>query len=445
MPDKGGAWLSPWLPLLDVDTLKRCMEFRPAPLTGLADLPIASATTRLDKAMKTVFFPTAQCVEFAWMVVQRVIENLVENYPSFETYKDAIYSGEPNLPMETIPMLLTGHAGIGKSALGDAILRAVKASGSAVVDVDNLSIGLRPLVQIRIQMATTAKSMLHQIGASGTDVIALLEAARQLLYRDCTGLMLPDEFQFHGQSSGATAAVTKLLYAFSYLGPLWCYIANFSLGWRLLKRSPEDRQRLLIDPVIMQPEDPESTDWIETVSSLISVAPEFFKIDLKTDGPELGLNCGGQKRALRRLLAIAYMLQSGKSKRSMVVVTMDSIKEAKKHNQFEQFRTDIHEIYRRAAARTSKKDNLSCPFSQAPSITQAFQAAAQRARTQQVADKQIDAAMTGGERDAVQWIQQNLNQGSGRNADRRGKKGKTQQAANQYAENTKAFAQEFLK
>ena len=104
MPDKGGAWLSPWLPLLDVDTLKRCMEFRPAPLTGLADLPIASATTRLDKAMKTVFFPTAQCVEFAWMVVQRVIENLVENYPSFETYKDAIYSGEPNLPMETIPM-----------------------------------------------------------------------------------------------------------------------------------------------------------------------------------------------------------------------------------------------------------------------------------------------------------------------------------------------------
>ncbi len=58
--------------------------------------------------------------------------------------------------------------------------------------------------------------------------------------------------------------VTDILLTLARIGLPMIYLANYSLLHKLMGRNQEDTQRLLIQPRVMQPDDPAGPDWRHT-------------------------------------------------------------------------------------------------------------------------------------------------------------------------------------
>ena len=165
---------------------------------------------------------------------------------------------------------------------------------------------------------------------------------------------------------GESAAVTKLLLAFTHLGPPTTFVANFSLIHRLLKRKQEDQERLLSDVILMQPETTDSQKLIERVQQYVVVADGKLDINPQSAAERLDFMSGGSGRAMRELVVMgARMKWTDSRKGTREVVTIADLEAAYRSQQFAMLRENSRLLLQQRLSRSPvdpKRLDLWCPM-----------------------------------------------------------------------------------
>jgi hypothetical protein len=328
-------------------------------------------------------------------------------YEDESKFLSGIYAKSPPLSGFAPPLLFTGLAGTGKTEIGKALLRILLDEGLVAVGQEHSPFSLRKPWHVTIHAKAGPLDALKRLSNCEKGSSDLVERCRKIAFRDGVPLLLADEFQFATGSTSANARLTQMLLSLGYIGIPWVYNANFTLVRRLLKRPEEDRQRILSDWIILQPDSPSSLDWQETLSTQKSVAPDMLVFDPIKDAAELHEFTAGRKRATKELLVRAFRAEHPKRG----VVDMAAIRRTYHSNHYASFREESEILATQAVTNRPDKNrpDLWCPLPLSSGTTVEFAEAAKEKRNARVADAEIRSALNSDEREALQGIERENN------------------------------------
>lgn len=332
---------------------------RAKPIADLNSLPIEEACKRLREGLEAVFYPNEQCIDLLILFIESAYAHARLVYADERMFLEAIYSGLPPLPQFSQPIILTGHSGIGKSALIAALhLLFSQALNHRCGDT---TWHLKASWEFALNAVASIKDLLLTVVKSES-LSDMLKSARRNAYRDGICFMSLDEQQFASLSSNANARLTQMLFAAAYLGLPWVAALNFSAVRKLMKRPPEDQQRLLSHPIVMLPDLPDGDDWSNMVALQFEVAPEIFSSALAREAPLIHGLCAGQKRAEIDLLVHAYRIARQSRSSAQAAIEISDLEAAYRSPAYTVHRIEIDEIHNRAITGEAKADSLSCPI-----------------------------------------------------------------------------------
>lgn len=95
-------------------------------ILSLAGKSPTIACEELESAWEQIYLPSDQHLGILRELVYRAWRNALHRFPSARAYEDAIYARSPLLPIEPEIWGLTGLAGVGKSSLICALVRAIQ-------------------------------------------------------------------------------------------------------------------------------------------------------------------------------------------------------------------------------------------------------------------------------------------------------------------------------
>ena len=158
-------------------------------------------------------------------------------------------------------------------------------------------------------------------------------------------MIFVDEFQFITKSDQANSLAMSLLLQLISLGPRVVYVANFSLARRMRRRRPEDRHRVLPDPLELLPDASDSADFRNYIVELTRVAPDDFKFEVSEVTGLLHRYTFGIKRAVVELMVGAWA--HAKSNRGgRADVTESDVKAAYASSGYLAHRNDVEALWR---------------------------------------------------------------------------------------------------
>jgi len=362
---------NPWVDRFELSAsdseLKNQLYHSGPPLTQLRALSVEHASRKLEGALKQIVVPSAQMITTVRQLAACARAFAELRYPNQRKYLEHVYSGEPNSPFngldETLfrPVCLTGLAGVGKSQILSAFQKLMFRSEKLPIPSHahvplvtswhlqvHAGTGLRQLVKPFFKAAKKDES------AGG---LAIKVAAREALIQGVS-LITADELQFQSQST-ANTQIAKLLLQLSRLGPPLIYACNYSLVHRLMRRPNEERQRLLANPLVIEPETDQSEDWTALINELLNIAVEFSAIDSQKTASLMHSYTFGIKRSAVLLLCIAYgkmRLRKGKS------VDADDLTSAYLSSEYTTTRQDVELLKAFVIGGKHIKEDLFCPF-----------------------------------------------------------------------------------
>lgn len=400
---QSNPWAKRFEPLLDKKVIKHRARVVVPPLLGLCDVSTETACSRLTKALESVFHPTTQCVNVLHRFVDMAYAHCANLYGDEGKFLSGIYAKNPPLSEFAPPLLFSGLAGTGKTEIGKALPRILSEEGRVTVGQEHSPFALKMPWHVTIHAKAGPLDALKILANFEHGSSDLVERCRKIAFRDGVPLLLADEFQFATGSTSANARVTQMLLSLSYIGIPWVYNANFTLVRRLLKRPEEDRQRILSDWIILQPDPPVSEDWQETLSTQKSVAPDILVFDPIEDAAELHEFTAGRKRATKELFVRTLRAEhSGNG-----VVDMAAIRRTYHSNHYASFREESEILANQAITNRPDKlrPDLWCPLPLSSGTTVEFAEASKEKRNERVADAEIRSALNGDERDALHGIE----------------------------------------
>lgn len=405
--------VSPWVghfeSLLNTETIRQRAAVTISPITGLASMPLELAYARLEHALKTIFYPTTQCVSVLERLVGIAYSHCVAVYPNSRAFLRGVYASEVPLEEFLSPICLTGLAGIGKTEILKAFGRLHAPNDSVLTDPDHPLFAIRGSQLITVKARNSPKDVLRCLAQGEGTPSELINSGRKLVYRDGLAMLLTDELQFATGSENANARVAQMLLSLGYLGIPFVYAANFSLISRLQRRPGEEQHRLLSDPIVLVPDRATSADWQNTLAAQRSVAPEIFIFDPIVDAEQLHAYCGGRKRAIAKLLLLAFRDQYPRGG----FVDREAIRRAYLSTEYAGYREETEILATQAIqfrAHPKRKD-LWCPIPLTGTVATAFLETAVAARQEFVAEAELTAALTREEKRAAK-ARQGLSIGS---------------------------------
>lgn len=396
-------WARQFESLLCRKALKKAAERYPEPLIDLWRFPAILAEEKLRKCLESIFFPSEQCLDLLeeWVGEAHAYASLT--YSDTLNFCAAVQSGSPPIPEWSDISILTGPAGVGKTAVSEALHR-VLARETSFATPDGTCWPLKLAWYVKFRDIKTENGFWKRLGSPYTATHHNVFYARRLAYRLGICRLDLDEMQFYTQSKDANTNITKLLMAVGNLGLPTNVVGNYSLIRRLMKRDSPDQQRLLSAVKVMMPDDPESEDWAMFLSCQKRAVPAVIDIDAKRDGPTINLLSGGQKRAEIRLLLIAYSNKRKASRDPNVTISLADIQRAYDSAQFQFHRDEIEEIARRAITNVSKDDDLSCPIKLPETQLQQFKRRAEQERDSRVARREIVDALSNEDKESLKAL-----------------------------------------
>lgn len=406
MDSASTPWAERFEKLLDAEAIRKGVAVGVPPLVGLNRLPTELATKQLETALKTVFFPTSQCVTVLQRFVGVAYAHCRVTYPSLKAFMAGVYAEEVPLEKFSAPICLTGLGGTGKTELIRAFIRLQGMDSAVEADDKHPPFPLNVAWLVTILARSTPKDVLVRLSNKAASPSELVEVCRKLAFRDGVPFLCADEFQFATGSSSANARVTQMLYCLAYIGIPFVYVANFSLLRRLQKRPEEDQQRLLSDPIVLLPEACGSEDWVMTLRSQQSVAPDVLLFDPVNDAKNLHTFTAGRKRAMVRLAMIAFRTEH----RRGGVVDFDALRRAYHSEQFARYREESEILASQLIRNAPDKirNDLWCPIPLPKGAEEKFLDTTLLARRDQVAEFELRSALTGKERRSAEEIERTI-------------------------------------
>ena len=106
-------WTARFEPLLDKATIKQRALVTVPEVKGISSMSTELACAQLENALKTVFYPTTQCVDILHRFVDLAYAHCVTTYSDDKKFLMNVYAKDSPLPEFYPAILLTGLAGTG--------------------------------------------------------------------------------------------------------------------------------------------------------------------------------------------------------------------------------------------------------------------------------------------------------------------------------------------
>lgn len=362
---------TPWLeglePLLDEEAIYE-RAFRGArPLSFTAEQPVEQKVRLLESALKEIYVPTPGGCQLILMLVGRLYAALIERYSDIDNYKSKVYEPPKNDEDENY-ICLTGLAGVGKTSLLAAFERVIPAPrlvhlSDSLPDVQ-INLIRRLKIKSKASDSQVYLALANKLFAQGKKKLGQNEARDHIvpwLFNTGVVMVAVDEMQFFTQSKTANTKVTKLLMSLGGMAPVLVMAMNYSLVRRLLNRPQEERDRLLADCHILEPDRPEADSWQRLIAECVNVLPDTFNLDPPSCSIELHRLTAGLPRMLRQLLLCAYRYTAKAYEGS---VNMSAIREAYRSQAFSTQRANVEALVSLSVSKSkhNNRSDLICPF-----------------------------------------------------------------------------------
>lgn len=314
------VWTERFVLALSDEQLDQAIEVPAIPL-NLRAFSVEAGAEILRSRFGQIFTSSPQTRGVIRRLVDIGFAHASSNFVSADAYVRGLYEQNPWQPNPASAVCLTGLAGVGKTAIVRALEKLL--GGPFLVDVPgHTDIPLLPgwflTMKDGAQLIELLKPFVRSFKPEGSPdleagskklkipIPTLLKLARRLAWRDAACLLVVDEFQFITAGDGANARATTVLLQLFGLGPRLVFVANFSLVHKLKRRNQEDRDRLLLRPIIVHPERCSSLSWIRLIAECKRVDPEVFAFDVNATEGLLHRFTFGIKRFVVELLVAAF-------------------------------------------------------------------------------------------------------------------------------------------
>jgi hypothetical protein len=214
--------------------------------------------------------------------------------------------------------------------------------------------------------------------------------------------------QFLTMSGSANTLIAQALLAFSFVRTPFMVVANYSLGHKLKRRPPEDRQRFLGNVKILLPDGPEENDWLEVLDEYEHAVPGVFAFKFRDEAKPLWSLSAGVNRELVSLLVLAYCQARA---RGATTVSWEDVDRAYVQADFSDSRADIEALIMQGIGSQDLKESLRCPFPIPLSTSQEYDIHLKAVRAAKVANAALEASMSQSERGAKEFVEKLLNSG----------------------------------
>lgn len=386
-------WVTRFTELMNLEVIRERVEVRPEPILNIRHMSHEEACRRVEDGLKRVFYPSVECLEILLKWVTLAWAHSLQMYENHHVFLEGVYRHESPLPEFYFPWCLTGLAGVGKSALVQALERLMP-TPTTITAADGTNFPLVSYRAITVRALGTPKDILAQLSQREAGVRKLSELVRRVAYRDGWSLILQDEFQFATQSDRASTRVTQMILIMCYLGLPSVYVANFSLLHKLFSRNKEERDRLLGRFQFLHPDDHNGNDERMLLRWYRDVAPDVFVFDAEQDREAIHNLTASVKRHVIALLTIGFAMAFAEGGSVDYAV----LEKAYKSRAYATFRDDVEALPRLYGPFRNRRKDLWCPI-EAVALPSEDQYA-QRQRQMRVDEKALDCSMTVQERKA---------------------------------------------
>lgn len=264
----------------------------------------------LKQRLQAMFLPGEQTLDIAEFLISVAHAHSHIYYSNAKAFMTDCY--EKHVPLaEYVPAIgITGLAGVGKSALANAIHRCLEGEVQVTLpghEPITLKTSWMLTMPSRLSPAALMKTFLDQDGGHSfkANTLSLRNRCRRQAFQRGMSLLSMDETQFQSFSARANSAITSVLISTCGLGIPNVFYMNFSLAHSLWKRPQQDRQRLLSRHFTLLPDPVDSEDWRAFLTAVRNVAPTVFDIDVDRDAESLHFRTAGLKRLVIELLLLA--------------------------------------------------------------------------------------------------------------------------------------------
>ncbi|WP_156970026.1 hypothetical protein [Arenimonas malthae] len=341
------------------DELRSLLTVDATKIENLSALGPTEAQSRLETALKQVVVPTSQMVSGMKYLIERAGTYCDGAYPNERAVLGLIYGSESTYsPENRRATCITGLAGVGKSVLFDSFMRLF--GGPIAFDMPgHAGLELRPCWRMTIRGRAGFSSLVlpHFRIKDTISPSRIYETARSEAAAQGIALILADEFQFIS-STNANTMMASLLYRLAEIGPPVIYACNFSMVNALWRRPQQDRDRLLLNPIVLKPENT-GPEWQYTVEGMLAVAEEYSGLNSVHAVQVLHDYTFGIKRCLRSLLSLAYM-QMRRTREQKVLLS--HVTAAYHSLEYAAMREDVENLVQGTVSPKLLRKDLACPL-----------------------------------------------------------------------------------
>ncbi len=354
--------------------LASMLEYKPPPIEGFDDLPLETAVELLSDRLRLIHVPSRQECALVRSLLGICHSHALRFYPTSQQFVDDTHLKELTLAADPVTRMVTSEAGLGKTEIANALVRLLGPPDEFSVGVSLLRQQAIGVVVLKINSnagrAATLNALAKAMGFPG-DYRSGNDEDVQQLRRQAHGagvmLIVVDEFQFITLSANAHAAIAKILHFLRQVGIPIAFIGNFSLGHKLLKRHQEDTHRFLLKPEVILPDAEDDASFVGMMSEFVRVVGSTLEIDPVLHAKMFHWYTGGNRRASRVLVCIAYEdVRRGSKARGSSRITMSDVRLAYESTAFSAYRRDIEICRKQLIENRCIRSDLWCPFELLP-------------------------------------------------------------------------------
>lgn len=351
MSNMDSPWASQLVDATDLQNLVQKVTLYPKEKLRLSSLSEFNAPESVRWILNQCYVPGESSKSAIAKIVSVALDGALRRYPSTHEFSLQVNSLRFSAPQAPI-FCLTGLAGVGKSAIFDAVQRLIGSLPDIQIPKHG-EVEHKPISRVQILDRWGSREMAKHFGLPerGSNI------ARALYQRGCSLIAL-DELQFVATSESANTRASKLIYATSLYGPALVFACNFSLGHKLKKRPHEERDRILCSPIVLLPDLAQSVAWKERLRVWSTAIQDLMGFDLAERSEDFwSLVVGINRSAIHQLSVSSALALADRSG-----IRWEHIERAYKSSEYSVMRRSIESIQAISRGCDQGSLDLICPF-----------------------------------------------------------------------------------
>ena len=363
---------NPWLQRLPVySTDAELIERMKAPIQRVQDLsglPAGAARNLLDMHLDSVYVPTSQGLKLTRRVLESGFAHCYSTYKTTSMFVQRLMNTTAKCNGEPETWMITGDAGIGKTATINALKRLLGEAPYFQATADCPSLPIIGGAFLTLKPGSVFADLLNQLAAEIGYSIQITNAnshakraLRNEIHKRGVFFVLLDESQVAAVGKSAGAAYVRNLMLLRDLGIPLIYACNYSMVHGMLGQHAQNQQRLLMNPFVFRSVGLSDPDLIAMIEAYVEACDGLLKIDMPKDIEEIHRLTDGRGRPLRLLIVTAYNMQrsAGITK---VNIGRQELQEAYCSESYSALRREIETINKHRVEKSGLRSDLFYPL-----------------------------------------------------------------------------------